>query len=64
MIFLFILLGLFGLGAGLALLFIGIPAITRLLWQILKVIYALFVLIPIQIIRVAQGKPPVEKKES
>ena len=64
MIFLLILLGLFGLGAGLALIFIGIPAITRLLWQISKVIYALFVLIPIQIIRVAQGKPPVEKKES
>ncbi len=64
MSFLFILLGLFGLGAGLALIFIGGPAIARLLWQVLKALYAVFVLLPLQIIRVAQGKPPVEKKES
>lgn len=58
----FLVLSLFG--AGLALVIVGIPALLVLGWQIIKVIYALFVLIPIQIIRVSQGKPAVPKQKT
>ena len=52
---------LFLIGGGIGLLLFGLPAFIKLLIQLGKVIYAIFVLIPIQIVRVIQGKPPVEK---
>ena len=53
---------LFLIGGGIGLLVFGLPAFIKLLAQLGKVIYALFVLLPIQIVRVIQGKPPVDKK--
>lgn len=57
---LFLILFLFG--AGLALVVVGVPALLALGWQIMKALYALFVLLPLQIVRVIQGKPAVNKK--
>lgn len=62
MIILFVLLGFFAIGAGLAIIFKGIPAFTKLAFQIFKLLYGIFILLPMQLVRVIQGKPAVPPK--